>query len=71
MKSLEQTARRICTLDLEGNGLSPETVQEMVDRFWPVVANEIRQGVTLVGEWPFTAEEIQRLSQEYQALKRS
>ncbi|GAB4072576.1 hypothetical protein GCM10028812_50860 [Ancylobacter sonchi] len=65
---LEQTARRICTLDLQGKGFLPDQIAQRVDRFWPVVANEIRQGVVLVGEWPFSAEEIEELSAEYRTL---
>ncbi|WP_272481024.1 hypothetical protein [Ancylobacter novellus] len=39
----------------------------MVDRYWPVLANEIRQGI-VVGEWPFQATDIEQLTQEYQGL---
>ncbi|WP_246564461.1 hypothetical protein [Ancylobacter sonchi] len=46
----------------------PDQIAQRVDRFWPVVANEIRQGVVLVGEWPFSAEEIEELSAEYRTL---
>ncbi|MBS7544748.1 hypothetical protein [Ancylobacter oerskovii] len=69
MKTLEQTARRICALDLEGKGFPQPTIPQLVDRFWPVVANEIRQGVSLVGEWPFTGEQIEAWSVEYRTLR--
>ncbi|GAB4063936.1 hypothetical protein KHC28_14320 [Ancylobacter sonchi] len=68
MKSLEQTARRICGLDLLQKGFLPEQIATYVDRFWPAVANEVRQGIVLIGEWPFTAEEIEKLSAEYRTL---
>ncbi|MDR6954876.1 hypothetical protein J2X65_004252 [Ancylobacter sp. 3268] len=68
MKSLEQTARRICSLDLLEKGFLPEHIAAYVDRFWPVVANEVRQGIVLIGEWPFTAEEIEELAAEYRTL---
>ncbi|MBS7544324.1 hypothetical protein [Ancylobacter oerskovii] len=68
MKTLEQTARRMCGLDLHQRGFPLDEAESLADRFWPVVANEIRQGVTLVGEWPFTVEEINVLTAEYQAL---
>jgi hypothetical protein len=48
-------------------GLPENEARTLVERFWPVLANEIRQGI-VVGEWPFTEAEIQSLSREYQAL---
>lgn len=67
MRQTEETARRICALDLRASGIADSEVPALVERFWPVLANEIRQGV-VVGDWPFAAEEITRLTQEYRAL---
>ncbi|MDQ0511124.1 hypothetical protein QOZ99_002020 [Angulomicrobium amanitiforme] len=67
MRHTEQTARAICTLDLKGVGVRDDEIPPLVDRYWPVLAHEIRQGVA-VGAWPFAAEEIATLSREYEAL---
>lgn len=67
MKKTEETARELCRLDLLRIGLPENEAHPLVDRFWPVLANEIRQGI-VVGEWPFTEAEIQSLTKEYQAL---
>ncbi|MDF2619285.1 MAG: hypothetical protein K0S00_1944 [Xanthobacteraceae bacterium] len=67
MKKTEETARELCRLDLLRMGLPENEARTLVERFWPVLANEIRQGI-VVGEWPFTEAEIQSLSREYQAL---
>ncbi|MDF2813429.1 MAG: hypothetical protein K0S56_4460 [Microvirga sp.] len=67
MKKTEETARELCRLDLLGMGLPENEAQPLVERFWPVLANEIRQGIVM-GEWPFTEAEIQSLTQEYQTL---
>lgn len=66
---VEQTARQICALDLEAKGFSRDLIPDLTDRFWPVVANEIRRGVTIIGEWPFRIEEIESLAAEFQALR--
>ncbi len=56
-------ARSICAPEA-----SPRrTFPALVERFWPVLANEIRQGI-VVGEWPFHATDIEQLTQEYQGL---
>lgn len=67
MRETEETARRICALDLRASGIADNAIPALVERFWPVLANEIRQGVT-VGDWSFAAEEIARLTQEYRSL---
>lgn len=67
MKKTEETARELCRLDLLRIGLPEEEVRPLVGRSWPVLANEIRQGI-VVGEWPFSEPEIQNLSKEYRAL---
>ncbi|MBS9477436.1 hypothetical protein [Ancylobacter radicis] len=67
MRKTEETARAICGLDLRARGIRDEEVPALVDRFWPVLANEIRQGIA-VGAWPFSAAEIEALTQEYQRL---
>ncbi|GLK82721.1 hypothetical protein [Ancylobacter defluvii] len=68
MKALEQAARRICALDLAAAGADADEIPAMVDRYWPVVANEAREGVVVIGEWPFTVEEIAALTAEYEKL---
>lgn len=67
MRETEQMARRICALDLRAKGIAERDIPALVDRFWPVLANEIRQGI-VVGEWPFQATDIEQLTQEYQGL---
>ncbi|ADH90643.1 hypothetical protein Snov_3369 [Ancylobacter novellus DSM 506] len=67
MRQTEETARRICALDLRARGIAEKDIPAMVDRYWPVLANEIRQGI-VVGEWPFQATDIEQLTQEYQGL---
>lgn len=67
MQKTEQTARAICALDLRARGVKDDEVPALVDRFWPVLANEIRQGI-VVGNWPFSAAEIDALTQEYRRL---
>lgn len=68
MKKLEETARAQCSLDLQRKGYFGPDLTALVDRFWPVQAAEIYQGQTLVGEWPFTAEEIAELTRQLQSL---
>ncbi|MDR6953768.1 hypothetical protein J2X65_003131 [Ancylobacter sp. 3268] len=68
MQRLEQTARAICALDLVSAGVPQEDISSMVDRLWPVVANETRDSVTVIGVWPFTVEEIAKLTEEYRAI---
>jgi hypothetical protein len=67
MRQTEETARRICALDLRARGIAEKDIPAMVDRYWPVLANEIRQGI-VVGEWPFQATDIEQLTQEYRGL---
>lgn len=67
MQKTEQTARQICALDLRARGVRDEDVPALVERYWPVVANEIRQGIT-AGEWPFDPATVASLSKEYRAL---
>ena len=68
MRNLEINARRLCAIDLAAMGYSKEEAAALVDRFWPVIANEIRGGVVVVGEWPFTAQEIAKLEVDYREL---
>ncbi|MGA0561952.1 hypothetical protein ACO2RV_05835 [Ancylobacter sp. VNQ12] len=67
MRQTEQTAREICALDLRAKGIAADAIAALVDRYWPVLANEIRQGIA-VDSWPFAAEEIDRLTREYRQL---
>lgn len=67
MQQTEQTARRICELDLRAKGFDEQELPLLVERFWPVLANEIRQGI-ISGEWPFDAAHIASLTREYQIL---
>ena len=66
MQETEQTARALCGMDLRSAGVPESAIPALVERFWPVTANEIRQGV-LVGTWPFSAEDIERLGRELRA----
>ena len=68
MQRLEQTARAICALDLSMARVAQVEIPRMVDRFWPVIANEARDRVPVIGQWPFTVEEIAKLSEEYHAI---
>ncbi|MDR6952385.1 hypothetical protein J2X65_001740 [Ancylobacter sp. 3268] len=70
MRNLEINARRLCAIDVAAMGYPREEAAALVDRFWPVIANEIRGGVVLQGEWPFTAEEIAKLDADYRALRK-
>ncbi|MCS0493467.1 hypothetical protein [Ancylobacter mangrovi] len=67
MQRTEQTAREICLLDLKAKGFDDQEASDLVDRFWPVLANEIREGI-IDGAWPFSAKEIEVLSEEYRNL---
>ncbi|WAC28336.1 hypothetical protein [Ancylobacter sp. SL191] len=67
MHKTEETARAICALDLRARGVSDAEVPALVDRFWPVLANEIRQGI-VEGSWPFSAQDIEALTQDYRRL---
>ncbi|QIB32379.1 hypothetical protein G3A50_00655 [Ancylobacter pratisalsi] len=67
MQRIEQMAREICLLDLKAKGIEEPRANELADRFWPVLANEIREGL-LDGTWPFTAAEIDSLAREYQQI---
>lgn len=67
MRQTEETARAICALDLKAKGFRDAEIPRLVDRFWPVLANEIRQGILVEG-WPFVADEIMALTREYEAL---
>jgi len=67
MRQTEQTAREICALDLRTKAIPEDEIPMLVDRYWPVLANEIRQGI-MVSAWPFAAEEIDRLTREYREL---
>ncbi|MDR6954099.1 hypothetical protein J2X65_003467 [Ancylobacter sp. 3268] len=68
MRNLEINARRLCTIDLMERGYSREEAAKLVDRFWPVTANEIRGGLVIQGEWPFSPDEIAKLEADYRAL---
>lgn len=67
MKNTEETARELCAIDLRQQGIAEERIPELVERFWPVLANEIRQGI-VDGVWPFSPEQIEALSSEYRLL---
>lgn len=67
VQRIEQMAREICLLDLKAKGIEQSNASELVDRFWPVLANEIREGVQ-DGQWPFNADEIDSLTVEYQRI---
>lgn len=66
METVERTARHMCALDLRLH-VEESRIPALVDRFWPVLANEIRQGI-LDGEWPYSAKEIEALTAEYRDL---
>ncbi|GLK74649.1 hypothetical protein ACFSKM_06725 [Ancylobacter dichloromethanicus] len=63
----EDTARELCAIDLRQRGISEGRLPALVEQFWPVLANEIRQGIA-DGEWRFSPEQIEALSAEYRAL---
>lgn len=67
MKRTEEVARRMCAIDLRTHGVEADRIPAIVERFWPVLANEIRGGIN-VGEWPFTADEIHALAEEYRRM---
>lgn len=67
MEKTEKTARDLCRLDLLGIGLPEDEAPIFVEEFWPVLANEIRQGI-VDGEWPFSEAEIHDLTKAYQSL---
>ena len=67
MKKTEDTARELCAIDLRSRSVNEADIPALVDRFWPVLANEIRQGI-VDGVWPFSAEEVEALSAEYRML---
>lgn len=67
MKRTEQTAREMCAIDLRTRGVAEASIPGFVERFWPVLANEIRQGI-VDGEWPFEATYIDELSAEYRRV---
>ena len=54
-------------MDLRQRGIRDARIPELVERFWPVVANEIRQGI-FDSEGTLTAEDIATLTREYRAL---
>ncbi len=66
MKDTETMARELCACDLR-HVVEDARIPELVQRYWPVLANEIRQGVT-DGEWPYSAEEIDALTAEYRTV---
>ena len=54
-------------MDLRQRGIRDARIPELVERFWPVVANEIRQGI-FDSEGTLSAEDIATLTREYRAL---
>ena len=68
MTTCEQIARRMCAIDLEAKGFSADAIPQLVERFWPVTANEIRQGIVEGDERAFTAADIKALEDEYRSL---
>lgn len=64
MKLSEDTARQLCAIDLRQRGIDEDRIPDLVERFWPVLANEIRQGIA-DGVWRFSPEQIEALSSEY------
>ncbi|MCS0501351.1 hypothetical protein [Ancylobacter mangrovi] len=71
MKRIEATARALCAVDLQGVGYSGEELATLVDQYWPVIAAEIYQGQTVEGEWPFSADEIDHLTERYRHVVRT
>ncbi|TCK19809.1 hypothetical protein EV667_4274 [Ancylobacter aquaticus] len=67
MKRTEETARELCAIDLRQQGIGEERIPELMERFWPVLANEIRQGI-VDGEWSFSPGHIEAFSSEYRLL---
>ncbi|TCK28995.1 hypothetical protein EV667_3013 [Ancylobacter aquaticus] len=67
MKKTEDTARELCAIDLRNRNVNEADIPALVDRYWPVLANEIRQGI-VDGVWPFSAEEIETMTAEYLEL---
>lgn len=67
MQQTEKTARELCAIDLKHQGFSEDRIPALVDKFWPVIANEIRQGIA-DGEWTFSADYLGALTEEYRAL---
>lgn len=67
MQQTEKTARELCAIDLHQQGINEDRIPLLVDKFWPVLANEIRQGIA-DGEWTFSAEHIHALTEEYRTL---
>ncbi|GLK82775.1 hypothetical protein [Ancylobacter defluvii] len=68
MQRLGELARTICALGLASSGVPREDIPAMVERFWPVVANEAHDSVTVIGVWPFTDDEIAMLAEDYRAI---
>lgn len=68
MKTLEERARALCTIDLQRRGFFGEELAATVDKFWPVLAAEIYPANDTVTGWPFTADEIEGLGEEYRRL---
>ncbi|GLK84670.1 hypothetical protein GCM10017653_27400 [Ancylobacter defluvii] len=50
VRNLEINARRLCAIDLADMGYSRDEAAAPVDRFWPVIAYEIRGGGVFRGE---------------------
>lgn len=67
MQNTEDTARRLCAMDLLQRGFAEDRIPALVEQFWPVIANEIRQGIA-DGEGVFSAEHLRTLAHEYRAL---
>lgn len=67
VKHTEDTARQLCAIDLRHRGIDEDRIPHLVERFWAVLANEIRQGIA-DGTWPYPVDKIEALSVEYRAL---
>lgn len=67
MQQTEKTARELCAIDLKHQGVSEDRIPELVDKFWPVIANEIRQGIA-DGEWTFSPDYLEALTEAYRGL---
>lgn len=64
---IEEAARRLCAIDLRERGIEETRIPELVERFWPVLHNEIREGI-VDDRWNMSRAHIEELAAEYQRL---
>ena len=67
MKQIEETARQLCAIDMRERGIEEARIPELVERFWPVLSNEIREGI-VDDQWNIGRAAIEALAAEYQRL---